>query len=822
MQWKTGRGKRAILLAMCQFIGILRAVFGPLLLITVLALTTLPSLAQQQEVTGDAYGQLGGGGGGNRVDPGDAGPDQYAVAAENLSMLSETQLSLERVTKRLVELIAYAPNMVGDIHALLVRQSPTGEAVYFVGIVGWTLAFLLIAYLVEWQIYGRRLVGPWFVALQRPNPQGLVEKLPILSLRAVIGIVGIALSTLLTAALVFGFLDPAGGASQKTVIVVVGAVVASRLTAILWRMVLSPFLSNYRIPCMADDEAKRLFRWLWISMSVSVGLLAFCYWIEDIGATRETHNTLTLLATLLMVAINLSMVLVNRNAITRAILGQCHVETVTWLPRLSALLWAPMVILYFLGASVILTYRLLSGTVSGAPMIVGAYTVLLAVIVAYGLVAFTIARVFRSRKAIVSENQREEIEVIAAGVPDAAKPDAGRPGFVEPGFVEGDPLEGDGDEESGPAMIDRSTPRGTPDTATTGMRDFEALATRTASIFAFGAGIYALLHIWDFDYLLEPGGALDPVQDVIDISLIGYLLYHATRIWIDTRIREEVGDDLDTGPMDGEGGEGNAASRLATLLPLFRNFLLFTIAISVMVMILLEMGINVAPLFAGAGVVGIAIGFGAQTLIRDILSGAFYLVDDAFRKGEYIDIGTVKGTVERISLRSFQLRHHLGALHTIPFGEVTHLTNYSRDWVMVKLPIRVTYDTDVEKVRKLIKKLGAELAEHPIEGPKFLQPLKSQGIYKMEDSAMIMRVKFMTRPGDQWTTRKLVYSRLRELFEGNGVKFAHREVTVRLSEKDMANIPPDQRESVAGAALTAVTVAEEEMLGMPKVVGDDR
>ena len=84
-----------------------------------------------------------------------------------------------------------------------------------------------------------------------------------------------------------------------------------------------------------------------------------------------------------------------------------------------------------------------------------------------------------------------------------------------------------------------------------------------------------------------------------------------------------------------------------------------------------------------------------------------------FRKGEYIDVGEVKGTVEKISLRSFQLRHHLGALNTIPFGEIKHLTNYSRDWVMMKLPLRLTYDTDVDKVRKLVKKLGVKLLDHP-------------------------------------------------------------------------------------------------------------
>ena len=109
-------------------------------------------------------------------------------------------------------------------------------------------------------------------------------------------------------------------------------------------------------------------------------------------------------------------------------------------------------------------------------------------------------------------------------------------------------------------------------------------------------------------------------------------------------------------------------------------------------------------------------GFGAQALVKDIISGAFFLIDDAFRKGEYVDIGTVKGTVERISIRSMQLRHHNGPLNTIPFGEIRYLTNFSRDWVMMKLPLRVTYDTDLEKLRKLVKKLGRTCCRTPSWG----------------------------------------------------------------------------------------------------------
>ena len=207
---------------------------------------------------------------------------------------------------------------------------------------------------------------------------------------------------------------------------------------------------------------------------------------------------------------------------------------------------------------------------------------------------------------------------------------------------------------------------------------------------------------------------------------------------------------------------------------------------------------------------GLAVGFGAQTLVRDIFSGAFFLIDDAFRKGEYIDIGEVKGTVEKISVRSFQLRHHLGALHTIPFGEIKVLTNYSRDWVIMKLPLRVTYDTDVEKVRKLIKKLGQELMEDPVIGENFIQPLKSQGVIEMQDSAMIIRVKFMTKPGDQWLVRKRVYEEIRALFAREGVRFAHREVTVRLADEEARDLTPAQREAVSGAARAVVEAEEAE------------
>jgi small-conductance mechanosensitive channel len=329
-----------------------------------------------------------------------------------------------------------------------------------------------------------------------------------------------------------------------------------------------------------------------------------------------------------------------------------------------------------------------------------------------------------------------------------------------------------------------------------------------------------LVTIWgkSASTMVEDSPLNQRILDVMVIIFIGYIVFHAFRIWIDGKIVEEQGDIVE-GELGDEGG-GSSASRLATLLPLFRNFMLIIVIVTIMLIILLELGINVGPLFAGAGVVGVAVGFGSQSLVRDIFSGAFFLFDDAFRKGEYVDVGGVKGTVENISVRSFQLRHHLGALHTMPVGEIQVLSNYSREWGIMKLPLRVTYVTDVEKVRKLIKNLGVRLLDDPVIGKNFIQPLKSQGVITMEDSAMIIRVKFMTLPGDQWLVRKKVYEDIRELFEQEGIKFAHREVTVRLADgKSADGLTLEDREAIAAAAHASI---EEEMMDGDDGPSDDR
>ena len=238
-------------------------------------------------------------------------------------------------------------------------------------------------------------------------------------------------------------------------------------------------------------------------------------------------------------------------------------------------------------------------------------------------------------------------------------------------------------------------------------------------------------------------------------------------------------------------------SRLETLLPLIRMFLFITIVTITLMSVISAMGVNIGPLLAGAGIVGIAVGFGAQTLVRDILSGVFFLFDDAFRIGEYLDIGEGKGTVERMSIRALILRHQLGHIYTVPFGAIRRVANYSRDWMIMKLEVRVPFDTDLEQLRKIIKQVGAELKADPETGPMFLQPLKSQGVNRIDDSAFIVRVKFMARPsGEAFILRRHVFQHIQQAFQKNGIEFALRHIVIegengRAGVMDLALIPSD-------------------------------
>ncbi|RFB78554.1 mechanosensitive ion channel family protein [Methylovirgula sp. 4M-Z18] len=261
------------------------------------------------------------------------------------------------------------------------------------------------------------------------------------------------------------------------------------------------------------------------------------------------------------------------------------------------------------------------------------------------------------------------------------------------------------------------------------------------------------------------------------IALAGYFLFVFLRMW--SRITFGPERVVAIPGLNDTDNEIATGSRLATLLPLMSRILL-TLFFGLAVLAgLSDYGVNIGPILAGAGIFGLAISFGSQALVRDIVSGLFYIFDDAFRVGEYIDTGKQKGTVERISLRSMRLRHQNGQVHTVPYGQLSTVTNFSRDWTTIKFNLRLARDSDIEKVRKAAKRVGLLLQEDPELGREFLGPLKLQGVADVLENALLVRFKFTCLPLRASYCQREAIKRLYDAFTAQGIRFAVNELVVK-------------------------------------------
>jgi small-conductance mechanosensitive channel len=301
-------------------------------------------------------------------------------------------------------------------------------------------------------------------------------------------------------------------------------------------------------------------------------------------------------------------------------------------------------------------------------------------------------------------------------------------------------------------------------------RGLRAVIVAGAVVFLAWAWDLDLVELTSRDTLLTR--LLRGVLSSIVILLVADLIWQLVKRQIDRRLAAAQ-------PAAAPGSEDALRqARLRTLLPILRNAAFVVLATVAVLMALSALGVEIAPLIAGAGIVGVAVGFGSQTLVKDIISGVFYLLDDAFRVGEYIQSGSYKGTVESLGFRSVKLRHHRGYIYTVPYGQLGAVENMSRDWVIDKMNVNVTYDTDLDQAKKIIKQIGKELAQDPDFGANILEPLKMQGVEQFGDFAIQLRLKIMTRPGEQFVIRRKAYALIKKAFDEHGIRFAFPTVQV--------------------------------------------
>lgn len=280
--------------------------------------------------------------------------------------------------------------------------------------------------------------------------------------------------------------------------------------------------------------------------------------------------------------------------------------------------------------------------------------------------------------------------------------------------------------------------------------------------------------------LVDALGVMDPAEwapharalRVAAFSALGfYVLWRFLKFRMDRYIAD---NPLPSAGFDPDADEDapRAASRMRTILPVLRVVIGTTLLILGSLLVLSQLGINITPLIAGFSVLGLAVSFGSQSLVRDIVSGMFFLAEDSFRVGEYIDGSKAKGTVEGFSVRSIRLRHQNGQLHIVPFGQLTHITNFSRDWTTVKFNLAFALNTDVELLRKTVKKIGLDMMNEPQWQKELLQPLKMQGLVDIKDASLIVRFKFTAKPKNPSMVQRMAIRRMYEALPKLGIEFA--------------------------------------------------
>jgi small-conductance mechanosensitive channel len=219
-------------------------------------------------------------------------------------------------------------------------------------------------------------------------------------------------------------------------------------------------------------------------------------------------------------------------------------------------------------------------------------------------------------------------------------------------------------------------------------------------------------------------------------------------------------------------GDPRRAAQLNTFGPLLRGAAQGTIAIVAALMLLGDLGVRIGPLLAGAGVVGIAVGFGAQTVVRDLLTGIFLLVEDIVAVGDIARIGDSGGLVEAMTLRTIRLRDFDGTLHVVPYGEAQVVHNLTKTFSYYVFDLQVPYETDVDRALEVMGEVGAQMQADPAFADRILEPVEVVGVDGLGDSGVHLKARVKTRPIQQWSIGREYNRRIKMAFEQAGINIA--------------------------------------------------
>jgi len=264
------------------------------------------------------------------------------------------------------------------------------------------------------------------------------------------------------------------------------------------------------------------------------------------------------------------------------------------------------------------------------------------------------------------------------------------------------------------------------------------------------------------------------LPSLLVILILAFILLKGTNIFL-RRMKPimlkhmESGTDLDTGEIE---------KRLDTLLGIIRSIIKIIAWVMIAMLFLRKLGIDIAPIIAGAGIVGLAVGFGAQELVRDFISGFFMLLENQIREGDVAIVNGTGGLVEHVGLRTIVLRDLSGVVHVFQNGKVNTLSNMTKRWSGMVFDIGVAYKEDTDRVHQVITQVAEELRTDPDFNNKILEPIEVFGVDQFADSAVVIKARFKTKPIEQWAVGREFRRRLKKAFDEQGIEipFPHRTV----------------------------------------------
>ncbi|MDP8567564.1 mechanosensitive ion channel family protein [Methylophilus aquaticus] len=278
---------------------------------------------------------------------------------------------------------------------------------------------------------------------------------------------------------------------------------------------------------------------------------------------------------------------------------------------------------------------------------------------------------------------------------------------------------------------------------------------------------------WLHDLGIEnPSEMLALIKTLFRIFLIVGVAYFLNRLT--KKVIMRLRDHLNTRTLD----DLEETKRLNTLSMVLRYIVTTVIMAITVVEILHELGISIAPVLAAAGVVGLAVGFGAQSLVKDYFNGFFLLLENQIRKDDVVEIADKAGLVEEITLRYIKMRDYDGNVHYVPNGQITTVTNKSRDFAFAVMDIGVAYKENIAQVMQIMQAVGAALYADPDFEHKILDQLEMAGVDQLGDSAVVIRCRYKVRPLEQWTIKREYLKRIKNAFDQQGIEIPFPHLTV--------------------------------------------